>query len=99
MISAKIKSTETEPPNIEVKGEGLISCDTVTNISRKRRLEFILDSVHNIKVYHYVNFYELFILWLQMEKKERGSLPYLVDHTELLGVLCSPESAAWKIIG
>jgi hypothetical protein len=43
-----------------------------------------------------VSTYELFILWLQMEKRRGSLLPYQVDHTELLEVLCSPEFAAWK---
>jgi hypothetical protein len=36
------KSTETDPPHNEVKGEGLISRDAITNISRQRSLEFII---------------------------------------------------------
>jgi hypothetical protein len=34
-IIIKIKSTKIEPPQNEVKGEGLISCDVITNRSKQ----------------------------------------------------------------
>ncbi len=64
-------SSETEPSHNEVEGEALLSCDTITNISRQSSLKFIIESVHN------VGFYELFILRshiarLQMKDKIYG---------------------------
>jgi hypothetical protein len=41
--NTKSTFTKTEPSNNEVKGEGLISYDTIRNISRKNSLEFIID--------------------------------------------------------
>jgi|688.fasta_scaffold1073328_1 hypothetical protein len=46
----------------EVKDEDLISRDAITNSSRQRRLEFIIESVHFVKADQHVGFYELFIL-------------------------------------
>jgi hypothetical protein len=60
------KSTESEPPLNEVKGEGLTSCDAITNSSRQINLDFIIETVHFMhfmKADHYVGFYNLFILW------------------------------------
>jgi hypothetical protein len=48
-IIIKVKSRETKPPHSKVKGEGLVSCDTITNRNRQRSLEFIIESVHFIK--------------------------------------------------
>jgi hypothetical protein len=39
-----------------------LCCDTIRNSSRERSLEFIIESVHFIKVDNYVGFHELFIL-------------------------------------
>jgi hypothetical protein len=47
---------------MEREREALISCDTITNITRQSSLEFITESVHIIRADHYVGFYELFIL-------------------------------------
>ncbi len=44
----KLKSTVTEPPH------GLVSCDTITNISRQRSLDVIIESVNFLKADHYV---------------------------------------------
>jgi hypothetical protein len=60
--NTKSTLTKTEPSNNEVKGEGLISYDTITNCSRQSRLEFIIESAHLIKADHNVGFYELSIL-------------------------------------
>jgi hypothetical protein len=43
---SKNKYTETEPPNKEVKGVGLISCDAVTQISIQNNMEFMIESVN-----------------------------------------------------
>ncbi len=40
-----------------MKGEGLISFDTKTNISRQSSLECVIESVHFVKANPYVNFY------------------------------------------
>jgi hypothetical protein len=61
-IIRKIKSTKIKPPQKEVKGEGLISCDAISNRRRQISLESV--QVHVIKVDHYIGFYELFILWM-----------------------------------
>ncbi len=44
----------------EVSGEGLISCDAITQISRQKSLEFIIESVHFIKADNHACFYKLF---------------------------------------
>jgi hypothetical protein len=61
----KINFTEIVPPHNEVKGEGLNSCDAITNSSRQSSLE-IIEFVHFIKAYSYVSFCELFILWIKL---------------------------------
>ncbi len=54
VIIVKIKSTINEPTHNEVKGEGLINCDTKTNISRQSSLEFHKRTRAFIKADHYV---------------------------------------------
>jgi hypothetical protein len=62
-VVINIKSTETEPPHREVKGECLFSCDAIISRCRQSSLEFIIESMHVMKVDNYVGFYEFFILW------------------------------------
>jgi hypothetical protein len=73
------KSTESEPPLKEVKGEGLTSCDAITNSSRQSNLDFIIETVyfmHFIKADHYVGFYELFVLWREVWGTAVGTLDF-----------------------
>jgi hypothetical protein len=60
----KIKLSETGPPFSEVKGEGLITCDTITN-RRSQNTLFTIESVHFIKADHCARFYELLMLWIR----------------------------------
>ncbi len=69
------------------KGEGLTSCDAITNSSRQSNLDFIIETVHFMHFMHfmhfikadhyvgYVGFYELFILW----REERGTAVGTLD--------------------
>jgi len=76
------KPTQTEPPFKEVKGESLIGCYAITQISRQNILEFIIESVHFIKDDNHVGFYELFTLCVE-------GLPVTgdVDDVSLFGFL------------
>jgi hypothetical protein len=53
------KSTEEELPQNEVKEEGLISCDAITNSTRQFILKFITESLEFIKADRSVGFYEI----------------------------------------
>ncbi len=75
------KSTESEPPLKEVKGEGLTSCDAITNSSRQSNLDFIIETVHFMKADHYIGFYELFILWLEERGTAVGTLDFPLYNT------------------
>jgi hypothetical protein len=48
----KIKLEKKEPPLSELRGEDLISCDAITNISRQSMV-FIIESVHFM---HFIKF-------------------------------------------
>ncbi len=51
----------------EVKGEGLISCDTMTKISRQKSLEFIIESLHIIKTW--LSCWFLWVVYSMVTKK------------------------------
>jgi hypothetical protein len=58
-ISARYQSApepEQKHPSIEVQGEGLIRCDTITNSSRQSSLVFVIESVKFVQAYHCVGF-------------------------------------------
>ncbi len=59
----KIKSTETEPPHNEVKGEGFISCDTTTTCANRVAWNSLWNPCVSLKLIILLNSISFFILW------------------------------------
>jgi hypothetical protein len=73
-----------------VKAEGLISCDTIANISRQSSLEIKIEYVHFIKADHYIGFYKLIILWWQQGSNYSTYIVGTFGLLEIVLLLASP---------
>ncbi len=87
VIIVKIKPTINEPTHNEVKGEGLINCDTKTNISRQSGSEFIIEAVHFIKGW---------FLWVvySMVVQNSWHLSFIRKHSEKINKFILPLKTA-----